>query len=55
LLRGKPFGKPFGQLRVVSLSNRLKAVSLSNGEHNGRSNNFLTRPWARSSRSRIIT
>ncbi len=26
----KPFGKPFGQFRVVSLSNRLTALSLSN-------------------------
>jgi hypothetical protein len=30
-LAGEPFDKPFGQLRVVSLSNRLRAVSLSNG------------------------
>jgi hypothetical protein len=27
----KPFGKPFGKFRVVSLSNRLTALSLSKG------------------------
>jgi len=28
----KPFDKPFGQLRVVSLSNRFTALSLSKGQ-----------------------
>ncbi len=28
----KPFGKPFGQFRVVSLSNRLTALSQSKGQ-----------------------
>jgi len=28
----RPFGKPFGQLRVVSLSKRLPALSLSKGQ-----------------------
>ena len=38
---GEPFGKPFGQLRVVSLSNRLRVVSLSNGVRVRVTNPFL--------------
>jgi hypothetical protein len=40
----KPFGKPFGQLRVVSLSNRLTALSLSKGQESKDEDGFRVVP-----------
>ncbi len=40
----KPFGRPFGQLRVVSLSKRLTAQSLSKGQESTDEDGFRVVP-----------
>jgi hypothetical protein len=40
----KPFGQPFGQLRVVSLSKRPTALSLSKGQESTDEDGFRVMP-----------